>query len=234
MTDNLVPGLTTRVKLLDKKARVPALAKRGDAGYDLTFIGVEKIDGDVIFFKTGIAIQPPFGYYYEVVPRSSISKLPLEMANSVGVIDEEYRGEVLVAVRVTHPNMGQNISRTSYPGGVVTIFNSKPPTIADVAQLILTKKPVLFQMILRKRLESEMVVVEDLTETDRGAGGFGSTDKEIPTYDPDKISNQIKIAINQDEIKEGSKRGEALRRRKDIKSSREESSKDILSDEAKE
>jgi dUTPase len=168
--------MITKIKLLDDKAVVPTRAHETDTGYDVTMIGVEKIVGDVIFFKTGFSIQPPSGHYYDVVPRSSISKLPLELANQVGVLDEHYRGEVLVAIRVTHPNMGQSHEFTSFANGIVKIFGKRPVSMRNVAQLILTHKPVLTQMILRERIDSEFVEVSDLSETVRGAGGFGSTD----------------------------------------------------------
>jgi len=166
-----------KVELLSEEAQVPTRAHKTDTGYDLTFIGVHKIVGDVIYFKTGISLQPPKGYYFEVVPRSSISKLPLSMANSIGVIDEHYTGEVLVAIRVHHSDMGGEPARAVYPNGIVRMFGLRPQTMDALAQLVLKNKPKLFQAILRKRLDCNFSV-ESLEETDRGDGGFGSTDSE--------------------------------------------------------
>jgi dUTP pyrophosphatase len=168
--------MKTKIVVLNEKAEVPKRAHSSDTGWDLKLIGVEKIEGDVIFFKTGIAMQPPDGHYFEVVPRSSISKLPLEMANSVGIIDQHYRGEIMVPVRVTHSAMGTEPKNVTFPNGVVKIFGSRPSTMSSVADLILQRKPYLFQLILRKRLDCEFEVVQTLDQTDRGAGGFGSTD----------------------------------------------------------
>lgn len=167
---------TTKVMFLDDRAVMPKRSHESDTGYDLTFIGIETIKGDTIYFKTGIAVQPPAGFYFEVVPRSSISKLPLQMANSVGVIDEHYRGEILVPIRITHAGMGQDVGRTRYPNGLVKIFDTKPQSLYDVAEQILRKKPRLVQMILRKRLDTDFERAIELTETKRGDGGFGSTD----------------------------------------------------------
>jgi dUTP pyrophosphatase len=167
-----------KVELLDDKAQVPSRAHNTDTGYDLTFTGVEKMVGDVIYFKTGISLQPPSGYYFEVVPRSSISKLPLSMANSIGVIDESYTGEVLVAVRVHHPSAGGEPSRTTFPFGIVEMFGLRPQTMASLADLVLKNKPKLFQAILRKRNNCDFVV-QELEETSRGDGGFGSTDSAL-------------------------------------------------------
>lgn len=168
---------TTQVKILDEKAQIPTRAHDSDTGYDLKFIGIHKIVGDVIFFKTGISVAPPEGFYFDIVPRSSISKLPLELANSVGIIDEHYRGEIMVAIRITHSLMGQEQTNISFPQGLVKIFGVRPPTMNAVAQQILIHKPVLCQMILRKREDTDFVVVEELDETTRGNGGFGSTDE---------------------------------------------------------
>ncbi len=171
--------INIKVKLLDEDAVIPTKAHNTDTGYDLTFIGVEKIVGDVIFFKTGLSLEPSKGYYFEVVPRSSISKLPLVMANSVGVIDESYRGEVLVPVRVTHQYMGTELRSAVFPGGLVNIFNSKPVTIENVANLILDNKPCLFQAILKKRLDCSFEIQSDLNDTERADGGFGSSDVAV-------------------------------------------------------
>ena len=170
--------INVKISLLDDNAVIPSRSHSTDTGYDLTFTGVDKIVGDVIFFKTGISLQPPSGYYFEVVPRSSISKLPLEMANSVGVIDEAYTGEVLIPVRVTHSEMGlgKGYESKSYPQGIVRIFGSRPGTMSILSSLILDKKPCLFQAILRKRLDCKFTV-ENLENTERSDGGFGSTDE---------------------------------------------------------
>lgn len=165
---------------LDQSAEIPRRAHPSDTGWDVKIIGVEKIEGDVIFFKTGIAIQPPPGHYFEVVPRSSISKLPLEMANSVGIIDEHYRGEILIPVRVTHGDMGTEPKNVLFPNGIVKMLGLRPNTMSSVADLVVQKKPNLFQLILRQRLDCDFIAVESLTETDRGAGGFGSTDSSRP------------------------------------------------------
>ena len=167
-----------KVELLDDRAQVPSRAHSTDTGYDLTFIGIDKIVGDVIYFKTGISLQPPSGYYFEVVPRSSISKLPLSMANSIGVIDESYTGEVLVAVRVHHPSAGGDSARVTFPNGIVRIFGLRPQNMTALANLILKNKPKLFQAIFRKRNNCNFVV-QELEETSRGDGGFGSTDSAL-------------------------------------------------------
>jgi len=173
-----IPNPSTKVVLLSKEAELPKRAHPSDTGWDIKIIGVEKIEGDVIFFKTGVSLEPPVGHYFEVVPRSSISKLPLELANSVGIIDEHYRGEILIPVRVTHGEMGTEPKNILFPNGIVKMFGVKPTTMSSAADLVIQKKPYLFQLILRQRLDSDFVQVEALSQTARGSGGFGSTDSQ--------------------------------------------------------
>tara|TARA_A100001011_G_scaffold307552_1_gene322915 strand:- start:858 stop:1370 length:513 start_codon:yes stop_codon:yes gene_type:complete len=168
-------AVKVKVQLLDEEAEVPARAHSSDTGYDLKFIGVHKTVGDVIYFKTGVSMQPSKGYYFEVVPRSSISKMPLSMANNVGIIDQGYTGEIIVPVRVHHADMGRDSTRQVYPNGLVEIFGVRPQSFSALSNLILKKKPKMFQAILRKRLDCSFNV-ESPEETDRGAGGFGSSD----------------------------------------------------------
>ena len=168
-------AVKVKVKILDDAACMPKRAHNSDTGYDLKFTGIHKIEGDVIFFKTGISMQPSKGYYFEVVPRSSISKLPLSMANSVGIIDEHYTGEIIVPVRVNHSGMGFDNVRESFPNGMVSIFGARPQNLTALSRLILLKKPLLFQAILKKRLSCDFQL-EELDSTDRSSGGFGSTD----------------------------------------------------------
>jgi dUTPase len=170
-------NISVKYKLLSEKAAPPTKGHQTDSGWDLKIIGVEKIEGDVIFFKTGISVQPPPGYYFELFPRSSISGLPMSLANSVGVIDESYTGEVLVAARVHHHDMGSDARKTSYPNGIVSVFGLRPQTINALAELVIQKKPKIAQLILKKRIECDFVSSE-LEETERGSGGFGSTDSE--------------------------------------------------------
>lgn len=167
-----------KVKKLDERAEIPNNHHDTDTGYDLKFIDIHKISGDVIFFKTGISVEPPKGYYFDIVPRSSISKTPLSMANSVGIIDWSYRGELIVPVRVHHPNAGSENKNEMFAGGMVEIFGKRPQSLSALAKLVLYEKPHLFQLVLRKKYKCDFVLEEDLDSTARGAGGFGSTDKE--------------------------------------------------------
>lgn len=170
--------LNTKVKLIDTKAVLPSRAHDTDSGWDLTIIGVHKIEGSTIFFKTGIQIMPPEGYYFEIYPRSSISGTPFMLANSVGIIDSSYRGELIIPIRVLHPNIGLSSPPDVFPGGVVKTLDARPTSLSEVANLLISKKPKIAQMILRKRIETSFEEVSSLDETERGEGGFGSSDSK--------------------------------------------------------
>ncbi len=124
----------------------PTKNSPSDSGFDITLVDRSHRHGAVEFFRTGIRVQPAFGWYFDLVPRSSISKSGYMLANSVGIIDRGYTGEILVPlVKVD-------------------------PAAADL------QLPVrLVQIIPRQIIAAELVEVVDFDETVRGAGGFGST-----------------------------------------------------------
>lgn len=133
----------------DASAVIPTRAHDTDIGYDLTCISIYKqLSSRTILYDTGIAIRPPDGYYVEILPRSSISKSSAIIANSVGVIDPTYRGSLKIAVKY----VDDELPRHELP----------------------FKK---FQMVLRKAEVFDLQEVETLDDTERGDGGFGSTDQ---------------------------------------------------------
>jgi len=124
----------------------PSKAAASDSGFDLTLIEQQGRHGEVVFYRTGIKVQPAFGWYFDLVPRSSISKSGYVLANSVGVIDRAYTGEILVPLIKLDPNA---------------------PDLALPARIV--------QIIPRPIIAAEIVEVDDFDTTLRGDGGFGST-----------------------------------------------------------
>jgi dUTP pyrophosphatase len=140
--------MIVKFKKLDPKAVAPAYSKVGDAAMDLTAISLSKVDKDefgYLEYGTGLAFEIPEGYVGLIFPRSSISNSGLILTNSVGVIDSGYRGEV--KFRFKH------IPDTSHykPGD-------------RVGQLMIIPYPQI-----------ELQESEELSESDRSEGGFGST-----------------------------------------------------------
>lgn len=139
-----------RVKKLHEDAVIPVYSKPGDAGLDLTAISMQKDNYDNITYGTGLAIEIPEGYVGLIFPRSSNSKTDLYLTNHVGVIDSGYRGEIMFKYR---PVNG--------------LLNAKIYHIGDrIGQLIIMPYPQI-----------ELVETAELSDTERGEGGFGSTGK---------------------------------------------------------
>ena len=143
---------TIRVKKLSANATLPTYGSDEAAGADLYACLDEAVriqPGETFWVPTGIALEVPKGCAGLIYARSSMgAKRGLAPANKVGVIDSDYRGEIRV-VLLNHSKQVQTIE----PG-------------ERVAQLIITP-------VLTPAYEE----CEDLTDTDRGAGGFGSTGK---------------------------------------------------------
>lgn len=139
-------GLQFRWVKTDNDAKPPSKTRVSDSGYDLTVIKKHKTHGIVEFFDTCIKVQPDFGWYFDVVARSSLTKTGYILANAVGVIDRGYTGTILVPLIKVDPDA---------------------PDLALPA--------VIAQLIPRPIVHLEVVEVDELDDTERGSGGFGST-----------------------------------------------------------
>lgn len=139
--------MKVRFKKLVPEAVIPTKAHPTDAGFDLTCIRAV-YSRDWISYSTGIAVEIPEGYVGLIFPRSSIYKKDLLLSNSVGVIDSGYRGEVMFKFR--------------YVG-----TEGKTYEVGDrIGQLIILPYP-----------EIEFEETNELSDSDRGTGGYGSTGK---------------------------------------------------------
>lgn len=146
-----------KVKKLNNKATFQK-ASNQDVGYDVTCCDIKYKEDGRIVLDLGIQVEPPDGFYFEIVPRSSFSKTGFIMANSVGIIDPEYRGNWKMMIRYLE---GDTF-------GLVKEFTD------IVTDTFLNKR--VAQAILRKfNTHQEIEFVEELSETNRGSDGFGST-----------------------------------------------------------
>ena len=137
-----------KIKLLSDKAMIPYRGSEEAAGYDLYSIDSVDINpGECKLISTGIAIQLPSGYFGAIFPRSGTAvKRGLRLANCVGVIDSDYRGEVKVPLY----NDSQEVQPVEQGERIAQL-------------IILPYATVSFE------------VVDELTDTIRGNGGFNST-----------------------------------------------------------
>ena len=136
-----------KIKVLDKNC-VPEKAHSIDAGLDLkarTYATV--FPQDTKFIPTGVCVEIPVGMVGLLFPRSSISKTPLRMANSVGVIDSGFTGEIQVP-----------------------LYNTSDVEIMDIEQY-----DRIAQLVIVPLADVSIEIVDELEESERGNGGFGST-----------------------------------------------------------
>jgi dUTP pyrophosphatase len=139
--------MNVKFKKLTKHASTPTYSKEGDAGLDLVAVDTyHDRDYSFVEYGTGLAVEIPEGYVGLLFPRSSISKTDFSLANSVGIIDSNYRGEVKMRFR-TRP------------------YNGMEYDIGDrIGQLVIMPYPKI-----------DLVEVTELSDSNRGAGGFGSS-----------------------------------------------------------
>ena len=144
---------SVRIKKLDEKATIPTYGSEFAAGADLYACLDAPLTinpHETILVHTGVAMEIPTGFAGLIYARSGIaSKRGLAPANKVGVVDSDYRGEVMVALH-------------NHSAAPQTIENGE-----RIAQLVIAPYVV-----------ADFVVSDELDDTERGAGGFGSTGKK--------------------------------------------------------
>ena len=137
--------MEVKIKKTMPDAVIPAKAHEGDAGFDLYAASVERTVYDEIVCHTGLAFEIPDGHVGLLFPRSSIAGKPLTLKNSVGVLDSCYRGEVTFKFR--------------------QVGNGDVYRRGDrIGQIIIIPYP-----------EVKFVECDELNDTERGEGGYGST-----------------------------------------------------------
>ena len=141
--------MKVRIKKLNENAVIPSYAKSGDAGMDLIATEIINETSNQITYGTGLSLEIPEGFVGLVFPRSSIRKYDLALSNCVGVIDSGYRGELQATFnKINH----QKIRVDDYKVG------------DKIAQIMIIPHPYV-----------DLIEVNELSETERGDGGFGST-----------------------------------------------------------
>lgn len=143
--------MTVKIKKLNEDAVIPTYGSAEAAGCDLyALLDTDEVvihPGSTALVHTGISVEIPHGYYGGIYARSGLaSKKGLRPANCTGVIDADYRGEIMVALH-------------NDSSGIQTISNHER----------------IAQMIIERYEKAEFLIVDDLVETERGEGGFGST-----------------------------------------------------------
>lgn len=150
--------IKVKIKKLSEEAQIPQYARSGDAGLDLVATSKNQVMSDGFYsqdlkyieYGTSLALELPKGYVALLFPRSSISDTDLSLCNSVGIVDEKYRGEIKFRFRATKNEMQYQVGER-------------------VGQMLIIPYPTI-----------ELEEVKELSKTERGTGGFGSTGNGKP------------------------------------------------------
>lgn len=174
--------LKVKIKKLREDAILPTYAKPGDAGMDLTAAEMRyDTEKDCFIYHTGLAVELPKGYAMFLYPRSSNFKTECYMTNHVGIIDSGYRGEILITYKdrtcqkfvKAFNTLLATVNTALQRLGLVKhsnkffVMDCPPYEVGDrIAQAVIMPYPeVIFEE------------TDELSESERGAGGHGSTGK---------------------------------------------------------
>lgn len=154
--------MEVKIKKLNPNAVIPKYAKVGDAGMDLVATTIIKDTPEQITYGMGIALEIPEGFVGLIFPRSSVRKTGLDLSNAVGVCDSGYRGELQATFNKIFG--GERFyDETKNTEDTSNDFYKIGDRIAQI--MIIPYPPIEFKE------------VDELSDSERGAGGFGSTGK---------------------------------------------------------
>ena len=162
-------NVLVKFKKLDEGAVIPSYAHTGDVGMDMSAVTLEyDVEHDMYIYHTGLACELPEGYGMFLFPRSSNCKTEAYLTNSVGVVDPIYRGEIQFRFKNRRPY------RKSFWEWITGTISEK-----RVMKFAPYKKvgDRVGQMVIIPYPKVTIEEVDELSETERGTGGFGSTGK---------------------------------------------------------
>ena len=149
--------LDVKIMKLVEEAVIPQYSLEGDAGLDLTATFRSYDEFGNVVYHTGIAMEIPKGYVGLLFQRSSVSTKQQFLTNAVGVIDSNYRGEIMLKFKPT----------VQAHNKVESLFNEMYEVGEKIGQLIILPYPSV-----------NFILSDNLSDTVRGSNGFGSTDKK--------------------------------------------------------
>lgn len=175
LKNNKKAYMELKFKRLNDKAIMPIRAHKGDAGLDLTCTEIVPVRNGcnqlLLEYRTGLAVEIPEGHVGLLFPRSSVFKTSLILSNCVGVIDSNYRGEIKAVFRNT----------------------------TDVIPAVYQEGERFCQLVIVPIPEITITEASELSETERGDNGYGSTgttndniSAEQPTRD-DEVKTQAAV-----------------------------------------
>ena len=168
--------MEVKFKKLSDKAVIPTKAHPTDAGFDMVAVKINITD-NYVEYETNIALEIPDGYVGLLFPRSSNSKKDLLLANSVGVVDSCYRGDVKFRFKRIFMPVIQEVMVAPPTGDVLKDAQNtrKVPGLAYRDDFIYKEGDKIGQLVIMPIPEITLVETDELTETDRGETGFGAS-----------------------------------------------------------
>ena len=166
--------INVNIKKLVPEAVIPTYAHPGDAGMDVTAVSMNVTD-KYIEYGTGLSFELPEGYVMLIFPRSSVSKYDLSLANAVGVLDSGYRGELKLRFKRNYRIENVPSEDSDFKATTTSIVNLGYANeyqlnacnwynVGDkIGQIMILPYPTI-----------NFTQVDDLSDTERGSGGFGS------------------------------------------------------------
>lgn len=156
-------NLRTKIKRV-REVELPRYAKPGDSGFDLVAAEDTIIwPGETKVVPTGLAFEIPPGYELQVRPRSGISRKTF-LRVVLGTVDSGFRGEV-----------GVIVSNTSYPGNTIALGINDDNEIYMNVKYEIKKGDRIAQGVIAPVVTANFVEVDELSDSERGVGGFGTT-----------------------------------------------------------
>jgi dUTP pyrophosphatase len=166
-----------KIKKLHPDAVIPSYSKLGDAGQDLVCVSRHFDAEGCVVYGTGLSFEIPEGHVGLIFPRSSNAKKDLILTNSVGVIDSGYRGEVMFKFKPVpfFADKGEGFGEDTPSFDFTVTPGSRFADSFEYGVELYSVGDRVGQIIIMPYPQVVFVESEDLTETVRGEGGFGST-----------------------------------------------------------
>ncbi|EML6501674.1 deoxyuridine 5'-triphosphate nucleotidohydrolase [Clostridioides difficile] len=164
-------SINVKIKKLSQDAIVPSYAKEGDSGIDLYTLEDTVIPAkSAVAISTGIALEIPYGYEMQVRPRSGISLKGILFTRDVTVCDKEQLKKQIRKSFVVHPTVRLGTVDSGYRGEIKIITYNE-----ENFEILIPKHIKLAQGVFQQVPRAILKVVDELTNSERGNSGFGST-----------------------------------------------------------
>lgn len=171
-------NIPIKVKKLHSEAVIPEYQTSGAAGFDLHAMEDVVIEpGETVLVRTGLAIELPQGYEMQIRPRSGVSlKTKLRVANAPGTVDSDYRGEICVVVsNVTDYGVRDDVWFARKIDGTRYRIDHMTGNTVQHGSYIIRHGDRIAQGVIKPIYQAVFTEVDELSDTERGTDGFGST-----------------------------------------------------------